>query len=648
MALGRRIGAGGEGLVYEVAGRVNYVAKLYDRPPDQNKRDKLIRMAGAYSDDLANVAAWPVATLHGHPGGSVIGVVLPRVAKAVEIHELYSPAHRRIHFPDADWRFLVRAATNCAIAFSALHSKGIVIGDVNQGNVFVSYRALVRFIDCDSFQFRRNGALYLCEVGVPHFTPPELHGVDFRSVERTANHDCFGLAVLLFHLLFMGRHPFAGRFAGSGDMPIERAIREHRFAYTRAGHARGMSPPPQSLPMEAVSRELVDLFERAFSESAHISNSRPSADQWAKWLTEFEKHLRVCPQNRGHVYFARLAECPWCQIELGGGPYFFVTVTIKATLGARPTFNISLIWREIENVSFPELSMPQTVWPQNARVLHRPLPADLEWSTTFERIVGALALGGLAALVAGTIVPIVALFGAGFLLCFGIWWVALRASSPIAKLSSERKRILRYKASELARAMENWRSVMTQRRVRFDSRLQSLRQSKEQYQNLSRIHAEELRQLRASAEKKQRDEFLRRHFLSTASVANVGEGRRATLAAYGIETAYDVEWNRVFRIPGFGAVLTSNLIGWRHGIDRKFRFDPAKGVPQADIQALQYRHYQEQRQIELQLQTGPRDLDSIALAATRESDSMQRLIGQLDFEVTQAKADVNACRRGIR
>ena len=45
-----------------------------------------------------------------------------------------------------------------------------------------------------------------------------------------AVHDAFGLAVLIFQILFMGRHPYSGHFLGSGEMPIERAIREHRFA----------------------------------------------------------------------------------------------------------------------------------------------------------------------------------------------------------------------------------------------------------------------------------------------------------------------------------------------------------------------------------------------------------------------------------
>ncbi len=41
----------------------------------------------------------------------------------------------------------------------------------------------------------------------------------------------FGLAVLLFQLLFLGRHPFSGVFGGRGEMTVVRAVSECRFAY---------------------------------------------------------------------------------------------------------------------------------------------------------------------------------------------------------------------------------------------------------------------------------------------------------------------------------------------------------------------------------------------------------------------------------
>src|SRR5205823_818445 len=124
------------------------------------------------------------------------------------------------------------------------------------------------------------GKLFLCEVGVPQFTPPELQGKNFRGLKRTANHDRFGLALVIFHLLFMGRHPFAGRFSGYGDMPIERAIAEYRYAFSRRAAALEMAPPPQTLAIERVAPQLAPLFERAFTRGSEQPDARPTAGQW--------------------------------------------------------------------------------------------------------------------------------------------------------------------------------------------------------------------------------------------------------------------------------------------------------------------------------------------------------------------------------
>jgi DNA-binding helix-hairpin-helix protein with protein kinase domain len=69
-------------------------------------------------------------------------------------------------------------------------------------------RATAALIDCDSFQITDGAHVFRCPVEVPEFTPPELQGSAFDSQTRTAQHDAFGLAVLIFYLLFLGRHPF--------------------------------------------------------------------------------------------------------------------------------------------------------------------------------------------------------------------------------------------------------------------------------------------------------------------------------------------------------------------------------------------------------------------------------------------------------
>src|SRR3954471_21769031 len=183
---------------------------------------------------------------------------MPKVSGCKEIHHLYSVAQRKKDYPEADWGFLAFAARNCAIAFEAIHHNGHVVGDVNQKNVLVSNKAIVQFVDCDSFQVRGpHGRIYRCGVGVPEYTPPELHGASFRDVDRSVDHDLFGLAVLIFHLLMMGRHPFSGVYHGHGDMPLEKAIQNGLFAYAKDAKSRKMTPPPNTLPVAMLDGDLM-------------------------------------------------------------------------------------------------------------------------------------------------------------------------------------------------------------------------------------------------------------------------------------------------------------------------------------------------------------------------------------------------------
>ena len=167
VSLGTELGKGGEGSVYEIAGRNDIVAKIYHKPLASDKAAKIAAMASLRSDRLLNIAAWPIGTIQQKPGAAVCGLLMPKVSGFQEVHTLYGPKSRLTHFPNATWPFLVHTAINAARAFAVMHELGHVVGDVNQSNLYVSDKATVKLIDCDSFQVMHNGRFYLCEVGVP-------------------------------------------------------------------------------------------------------------------------------------------------------------------------------------------------------------------------------------------------------------------------------------------------------------------------------------------------------------------------------------------------------------------------------------------------------------------------------------------------
>ena len=118
--LGNKLGQGGEGSVYEVVGSAAIVAKIYHRPPTPSLADKIRVMAALRTDQIDKLTAWPIGLLSSR-AGAPLGLTMPRIAGYKDIHQLYSPKSRRAEFSNADWRFLVRAATNLARAFATVH-----------------------------------------------------------------------------------------------------------------------------------------------------------------------------------------------------------------------------------------------------------------------------------------------------------------------------------------------------------------------------------------------------------------------------------------------------------------------------------------------------------------------------------------------
>ncbi len=173
--LGRQLGRGGEGAVFDVPSEPDYVAKIYHAAVSLDKAEKIQGMALNFNTKLLEFAAWPIKAVYKNWNrNGLCGFLMPKVLDYREIHVLYSPAQRKKEFPNASWDFLIRVARNLACAIATIHEHGHVIGDVNQKNFLVSSQATVKVIDCDSFQIKFSGKLFPCEVGVSHFIPPEL------------------------------------------------------------------------------------------------------------------------------------------------------------------------------------------------------------------------------------------------------------------------------------------------------------------------------------------------------------------------------------------------------------------------------------------------------------------------------------------
>lgn len=325
-----RLGKGGEGAVYILPNEPSRVVKIYHpgkaTPEQCRKLEVMVNNPPADPMQAKGHAsiAWPTELLEytgstgaGLTNGQLIGFVMPRLGKdASTIVDFYDPKSRIKSHPAFTYQYLMGAAKNFVSAVRALHSKGYVIGDVNESNIMVDRNTtLTTIVDTDSFQVTdpQSGIIYRCGVGKPDFTPPELQGRNFSQIDRSQTHDLFGIGVILFQLLMENTQPFGGRYAGAGDPPEYGArIRQGFFAYCQNRQVP-FRPGRLAPPFSMLHPDLQQLFIRCF-EDGHINpNARPNAREWGEVLKRAEAALICCTTNSQHYFDSHLSFCPWCQ-----------------------------------------------------------------------------------------------------------------------------------------------------------------------------------------------------------------------------------------------------------------------------------------------------------------------------------------------
>jgi DNA-binding helix-hairpin-helix protein with protein kinase domain/Tfp pilus assembly protein PilF len=566
--LGQKLGGGGEGAVYELEGAGALAAKIYHEPPSPERAAKLLALSRLGTERLLRLTAWPVEVLLQEAGGPVAGFLMPRIGQAEEVHALHSPKSRLQKFPDASWAFLIYVAANVARAVAAVHEHGYVVGDLNPKNILVTPRATVTLLDCDSFQVEADGKLYRCEGGFPEYTPPELQGLLFREVDRTPAHDCFGLAVVVFQLLFLGRHPFSGRFLGAGEMPLERAIKESRFAYGDGAESRQMRPPPGTLPFAALPATVAELFSRAF-----LATNRPEPREWVEPLEALAKSLRRCDLHSGHHFSALLAACPWCEIELRAGVRLFNFALPGGQ--SRAGFRLNDIWKEIEAVPPPTAVALAT----RAEMLAAVTPSEeaaAKASQRRERFVLSLIFAVLAgfAVAYKTDAPL------SLLLVVAASFAAARiARRPISSGDDLLKRLQQttQDAKTIVQSLEQrWEKEAGQER--FTLRREALEAQKETYAELAAVRERKLKQLESAVKEKQLREYLGAFRIADAEVGGIGKSTKKTLRSHGITTADELMGPRLLSIPGVGESRTAALLEWRRELEGRFVYDASRGV----------------------------------------------------------------------
>ncbi|MDB4912391.1 MAG: hypothetical protein JWM95_35 [Gemmatimonadetes bacterium] len=608
VVLGTMLGRGGEATVYEVPARSGEAAKIYAHPSEE-KAAKLRAMIAGATPDLVKVCAWPTELLQQGTGSSPVGFLMRKLVQSHPLDSLIVPAQRNRDFPGVDWRFIVHTARNLADAVGEVHRHGLIVGDLNENNVRVTGTGEVRFIDCDSFQVRTATRTFRCPVATLLYWPPELQGESADAVDRTTNHDAFALAVLLFRLLFLGRHPFAGRYTGNGEQPdIPELIRTHRFAFGAKSAERQVLPPPDALRLHQLPTSVGTLFERAFAPNAAMDGSRPMPTDWVGALDGLAKALKVCPASTAHWYPSASSACPWCEIERSVGFALFIGMQDAAGPAGQAAssrqVDVDALWRAITAVPIPAPAIQLLPEPLELRALEAAVepPVIAERLTALGKLLGMVSIGCI--IFSGTN-ALLAQWGAGGLILATLLYVIGKSSGGY---SQWRRSPARQAGADLRRSWKTAQQEIEAASNEFSKTFEQLRGHLAEHKQLRANYEAEYEQLKTKSRTAQTHEHLQRYPVRASHLSGIGPTVIAALESYGIYTADDVAYDRVLYVKGIGPKRASALVSWKQRCESQFKPDSRRTIDAGALAALKQKYVTRHEFLAGTLASGPRML----------------------------------------
>jgi DNA-binding helix-hairpin-helix protein with protein kinase domain len=282
---------GGEAAVYDVPQFPNVVVKHYHKQVLENRANTLrAKIEAMTSDPVLNrfkqhpALAWPrfsVVDERGQWRGYAM-----RKATGVRMNVLAHAIAYKKHFPGLDRPSLVSYLLNLLTTIQVLHVAKVMIGDYNPANFLCDPGSnKVTLIDCDSWQVTANDKSFRCPVAAADMLAPELLGKELGKIGRTLASEHFSLAILLFKVLMLGRHPYD---ACGGASPVEN-IRKGYFPYGLGGG--GIPKGPWFNIWSHLPYKLKEQFVRTFKDGVSNPANRTTAAEWIELLTLYRHEM---------------------------------------------------------------------------------------------------------------------------------------------------------------------------------------------------------------------------------------------------------------------------------------------------------------------------------------------------------------------
>lgn len=334
--LGQLIGQGGAGSVYLSSELPGSVIKIYGPSNSAKDLESYARKLEAMLEvppDLVDLGldgqpynrfrggeqfvqiAWPTSTVHDIRG-NFLGYVMPSVVTA-------GTASLESVMDDRDAQQLgmsigighrVTLAAQLAKVISQLHAVGHYLVDLKPVNLnFYKKTLFMAILDCDGFSICGKKGRFEASQHTEDYLAPEFQATGDPNRDPQAQ-DRFGLGVIIFRLLNLGIHPFAGRpLDNSVPNEQQEKIAQRLYPYGLTPHAR-VAPLVKSVH-ECIPDDLRVMFDKTFIGKPA---QRPPAKEWADILETYARRqsgrIVQCASVPAHWHFAGMA-CSQCLQE---------------------------------------------------------------------------------------------------------------------------------------------------------------------------------------------------------------------------------------------------------------------------------------------------------------------------------------------
>lgn len=314
--LGRLLGRGGQGAVYEVEGG-RFAVKAINGGSVRERNELRNRLEYVRRLNLSGLPIARPRTMLKQP----VGYAMDLLDGVIPLGDFSRPPRGTLpedlivwHVKGGGLRKRLASLAHLADTLAQLRGRALVYGDLSPANALVSEdpkRSETWLIDPDNLG--RTGRPGSPTVYTPRYGAPELVR---GEVPPSPDTDAHAFAVIAFETLTLS-HPLIGDAVADAEPEVEASA--HRGDWPYVHHpTESKNRRSTGLPLEGVTTKgLRELFQRAFVDGLMTPSHRPHPEQWRNELFEAVDLTVQEPETGATTIPNRSQRCFWTDRPLG-------------------------------------------------------------------------------------------------------------------------------------------------------------------------------------------------------------------------------------------------------------------------------------------------------------------------------------------